>query len=209
MLNDEKLNELVFINETLKKNLEEFHKLGDFSKVVDNLKKLDDVSTTTLRASIDEIDWSSVVRKATSQAESEFLKQNNNLIEIIKSFEKTQKRAEDSVKVVDTKVLHEIADNSINILENQKKVKRNSVFFMGLLMFFINFGIVVGGLSYFGLISNPQGQQNKIIDMFSKMDLTLHEIDNNSYYIEFNRSLVHGVYDMDGNPSKKLFEITK
>ncbi len=138
-MDKEQLSELVFASETLQKNLEEFKKMGDFSQMTQKLSHLEFLTDDFLKQKIEKIDFKKMSEKAFAEGERAFLESTNKLIESQKAFEKAQQKSEESIKLVDLKVLHEAADNTQKILEQHKKIRNKSVFFLGLLMFFINF----------------------------------------------------------------------
>jgi hypothetical protein len=140
-MDKEQLSELVFASETLQKNLEEFKKLGDFGKIVQNLKGVEHLSTQVIRQHIESVDWNSIVTKATADSQRAFLENNNTLIETIKSYEKANEKANEASKLVDMKVLHETADQTSKILKQQKSIKIKSIIFTSI--FSLIFGAII------------------------------------------------------------------
>lgn len=205
-MDKEQLSELVFASETLAKNLEEFKKLGDFGKIVDQLKGVEHLSVHTIRAHIENIDWTGIVKKTTQEAQEAFLKNNHILIESIKSFEKAQIQAQEAIKTVDMKVLHEAANNTQELIKLQKKVKTKNIFFMGLLMFLINFFMIGGAGYYFGFIQKPMNlSEFNAIKMMNQYQLTVHKKDDRAgYYIEYPAVLDIKIFNSNKTSSKLI-----
>lgn len=200
------ISHLTALNIELQNNQSQLKSIGDFAKIVEDLKGFKSLNNDVLKKHIESIDWQGIADQSIYTAQEQFLKANNKLLESIKSFENAQIKATQAVSLVDMKVLHETANQTQKILKQQSQIKTKNVFFVMLGSLIFMFFVFGYGLQHFGLLLKKN--QKELLKFADDTGVSAQKMENNKYYLYVPSSLQLHQYQTD-NPNWQILEVQK
>jgi hypothetical protein len=207
-MDKEQLSELVFASETLQKNLDEFKKISNLSQIIKDVKEAKNISNEALKIHIESIDWKKISDDTLAAAKKDLYLSSDQMDAATRKIYDFKSKIEENLAGIDLKVLHEAADNTQKLLEQQKKIKTKNIFFIGLLTFLINIFIVLGPLAYFGIIQKPKSDIFKTYAIANDIQIEPYE-KTGKYFLNVPSKFKIIQYEYLSNPNRNLFLLEK